>query len=73
MAPVSAPLVMTDQRALVEASVAVSGPVAKISTFSGLRGSACGSMFSNRYLLPSPRWPMYFAAQSRLSGSTSIR
>jgi len=57
MAPVNAPLVIADERPPVGAVVAVSGPVAMMSLFSGDSGSTVGSTSSTRYLLPRPRWP----------------
>ena len=55
MAPVKAPLVMTEYRPAVEAQVPVNGPVAMIILLSGDNGSTLGSISSVKYLVASPR------------------
>src|SRR5213594_3219725 len=68
IALVSGPLVTTMYREPQEALVPVSGPVAKMSLFSGLKGSTCGFTSSDRYLAPSPR-PTKSRAQSSRNDS----
>ena len=56
----------------VGAIVPLSGPVVKISGFSGLNGSVPGVELSKRRRIPSPIPPMYFLAYSSLSGLVSV-
>ena len=69
MAPVRAPLVMTEYRPPVDAMVPVSGPVAQMILLSGESGSTLGSTSAVKYLVARPRWPMNARAHSMLSGS----
>ena len=72
MVPVSGPFVTTLNLPADVASVPVTGPVANISLFSGLKGSTFGSTSSIKYLLPKPLAPRNFSAQSILKGSVVI-
>src|SRR6185369_4621889 len=69
IALVSGPLVTTIYRDPQEAFVPVNGPVAKMSLFSGLKGSTWGLTSSDKYLAPSPRPPTKSRAQSSRTAS----
>ena len=60
--PVRGDFVTTADRADEGANVAVNGPEAKISRFSGLNGSILGFIKSYRILAPNPFPPINFLA-----------